>query len=87
MKKKNRNRRKVRKPVRREKRTVQADERDGVQNSNAQHAATPWLRMVSNEGEDDPRAEAGRGFRAPRNGRRQPRDLDLYTPEGNSQKR
>jgi hypothetical protein len=44
----------------------------------------PWLRIVPTGLEDEPRAEDFREFFSHRNGRRQPRDLDLYTPEDKS---
>ena len=43
--------------------------------------------MVSNEMDDEPRAGNVRDFLSRRNGRRQPRDLDLYIPEDKSQTR
>ena len=47
----------------------------------------PWLRIVPTGIEDELSTDAGRGLSPLRSGRRQPRDLDLYIPEDNSQSR
>ncbi len=46
-----------------------------------------WLRILPIGIEDDAPAELARGMFSHRNGRRQPRDLDLYIPEENRQSR
>ena len=50
-----------------------------------ERAPALWLRMVPTAIEDDLSSDASRGLFSLRNGRRQPRDLELYIPEDNSQ--
>ena len=81
MKKKNRKQRKRRQAARREGRAVQAKRRKSVQKKKVESASTPWLRIAPTGIEDDPSSDVSRGLFSDRNGRRQPRDLDLYIPE------
>jgi hypothetical protein len=66
---------------------VHAKRRESAHGTDVECAPTPWLRIVPTAIEDDPSMDAGRGLFSLRNGRRQPRDLDLYIPEDNSQSR
>ena len=71
---------KQRVPARHEVRTVHAKRRRTVKKKKIELVAAPWLRIVPNGREDEPGAEDFREPFSRRNGRRQPRDLDLYTP-------
>jgi hypothetical protein len=73
--------------ARHEARAVTAKRRKSVKKKKVECVSTPWLRIVPNGIEGDPRTEASRGFFTQRNGRRQPQDLDLYIPENNSRNR
>jgi hypothetical protein len=46
-------------------------------------ASTLWLRILPTGIEDDRPTDFARGLFSDRNGRRQPRDLDLYIPGSN----
>src|SRR4029077_5850727 len=81
MKKKNRKQRKRRRSARHEVRAVQAKRRKSVQKRKVESASPPWLQIVSSGTEDDTSTNVSRELFSPRNGRRQPRDLDLYIPE------
>jgi hypothetical protein len=81
MKKKNRKQRKRRQAARHEVRAVQAKRRKSVQKKKVESMSTPWLRIVPSAIEDDPGTDVSSGVSSNRNGRRQPRDLDLYIPE------
>jgi hypothetical protein len=87
MKRKKRKQGKNRGPARREVRTVRAKRRGSVEKNKGERASTPWLRIVPSGIDDEPRADDFREFSSHRNGRRQPRDLDLYVPEDNSKSR
>ena len=87
MKNKNRKGGKHRRTARHGARTAHAKRRRSVKKTKGDRAPAPWLRMVSNEMDDEPRAGNVRDFLSRRNGRRQPRDLDLYIPEDKSQTR
>jgi hypothetical protein len=78
---------KRRQPARREAHAVHAKLRESVKQEEVEPASTAWLRMVPNGVEDDPSANTSRGRLPLRNGKRQPRDLDLYTPEHNPRNR
>jgi hypothetical protein len=87
MKKKKRKQRKRSQSARHEVRAVQAKRRESVPEKKVPSASQPWLRVVSASIEDDPSADVSRGAFSHRNGRRRPRDLDLYIPEDNSRNR
>jgi hypothetical protein len=87
MKKKARKRGKNRAPARHVVRTIHAKRRRSVKKKRGEPASTPWLRIVPTGSEDEPRAEDFREFFSHRNGRRQPRDLDFFTPEDKSRSR
>jgi hypothetical protein len=80
---------KQRPPARHETRTVHAKRRRIVKKKKkkSEPAVTLWLKMVPTGIEDEPRAEDFREFFSHRNGRRHPRDLDLYTPEEKPRRR
>jgi hypothetical protein len=52
-----------------------------VKKKKVESASPQWLRILSTRIEDDSSTDVSRGLFTHRNGRRQPRDLDLYTPE------
>ena len=81
MKKKNRKQRKRRQVARHAMRAVQAKRRKSVQKKKVESVSTPWLRIVPSSIEDDPSTDVSGELSSRRNGRRQPRDLDLYIPE------
>jgi len=81
MKKKNRRQRKRRQSARRDVRAVHAERRESANKKKVESASPPWLRIVPSSIEDDPRTDVSKGLFSPRNGRRRPRDLDLYIPE------
>jgi hypothetical protein len=87
MKKKNRSQRKGRKTARPEAKGVRAKRRERAQKQIVMRDSAPWLRIVPTGIEDELSTDAGRGLFSLRNGRRQPRDLDLYIPEDNLQSR
>jgi hypothetical protein len=87
MKKKIRTRRKHERPPRREAKAVHAKRRESEKKKKLASTSTPWLRVMPSAIDGDPRTDAGRGLFPLRNGRRQPRDVDLYIPEGNSPSR
>jgi hypothetical protein len=87
VKKKNRKQRKRKKFARHELRAVHAKRRGSVPKKKVERASTPWLRILSAGIEDDPTATVSRGPVSHRNGRRRPRDLDLYISKDNSQSR
>jgi hypothetical protein len=87
VKKKNRNQRKRRRPARHEARAVQAKPRKGATKKKVELASPPWLRISPNDIEEDTRTDVSRRLLSLRNGRRQPRDLDLYIPEDNLRSR
>jgi hypothetical protein len=87
VKKKNRNQRKRRRPARHEARAAQAKPRKGATKKKVELASTPWLRISPNDIEEDTRTDVSRRLLSQRNGRRQPRDLDLYIPEDNLRSR
>jgi hypothetical protein len=74
--------RKRRPSARRKVRIFLRKRRETADMDNGAPALTPWLRIVPNGIGDDPSAEVPRGLLTLRNGRRQPRDLDMYIPEG-----
>jgi hypothetical protein len=82
MKKKNRKQRKRKQFARHELRAVHAKRRESTKKKIVEYASPPWLRIVPSGIEDDPSTHVPRGLASLRNGRRQPRDLDLYIPEG-----
>jgi hypothetical protein len=81
MKKKNRKQRKRWNSARHDVRAVRAKRRKSVKKKKVESASAPWLRIVPPGIEDDPSPDFSRGPFSQRNGRRQPRDLDLYIPE------
>jgi hypothetical protein len=87
MKKKTRSSRKRRQTARHVVRTSHPKRRENSKRNRNDTAPAPWLRMMPSETDDEPRAEDFRNFFLPRNGRRQPRDLDLYIPESKSRGR
>jgi hypothetical protein len=87
MKKNNRRQRKRRRTPRQEARGARAHPRARAQKQIVMRGSTPWLRILPAGIEDELSADAGRGLLSLRNGRRQPRDLDLYVPEVDSQSR
>ena len=72
---------------RHEERTVHAKRHASVERKDVGSASPPWLRILSTDAEDVPSSDVSRGLFSHRNSRRQPRDLDLYIPEDNSQNR
>src|SRR5258707_12861764 len=87
MKRKNRKQVKHRRPARRQAQSVRANRRRGAKKNKGDRASTPWLRIVPTGIDDEPSAENFREFSSHRNGRRQPRALDLYTPDDKSRNR
>ena len=87
MKAKKRKQLKRTRSTRHELRAVHAKRRPRRKTKNSGAASSPWLRMVPTNIEDEPGADVVRGFLSNRNGRRQPRDLDLYIPEDRSRTR
>jgi len=87
MKSKNRKHVKHRRPARHEVLSVRANRRRGAKKNKVERTSTTWLRIVPTGIDDEPSAEKFRDFSSHRNGRRQPQDLDLYTPEDNSRSR
>jgi hypothetical protein len=87
MKKKNSKRRMRRHSARHEVRAVHAKRRESLKQRKVEVASTPWLRIVPTAVEDDLSTEVSGGFFSHRNGRRQPRDLDLYAPEHDQRNR
>jgi hypothetical protein len=87
MKKKNRSQRKCRRTARPEAKGVRAKRRERAEKLIVMRGSTPWLRIVPTGIEDELSTDAGRGLFSLRNGRRQPRDLDLFIPEDNLQTR
>jgi hypothetical protein len=87
MKKKNRKQRKRGQAARHKVGAVHTKRRKSVQEKKIESASPPWLRILSTIIEDDSSTEVSRGLFSHRNGRRQPRDLDLYTPEHDSRRR
>jgi hypothetical protein len=83
VKKKNRKQRKRRQSAQYKARAVPAKRRESVKKKKVERASPPWLRVLSNGIEDDPRAEVSRELLSQRNGRRRSRDVDLYIPEEN----
>jgi hypothetical protein len=81
MKKKARKKAKHRRTTRHALRTIPAKRSLGEDHSEAKHSSTPWLRMIPYGMEDEPRTDDYREFFSQRNGRRQPRDVDVYIPE------
>jgi hypothetical protein len=81
VKKKNRKQRKRRQSAPHKARAIPAKRRETVKKKKIERASTPWLRVLSTGIEDDPRAVVSRELLSQRNGRRRPRDLDLYIPE------
>jgi hypothetical protein len=73
--------------ARHEVRAVHRKRRESAPKKNVESATIPWLRMVPSDIEDDPNVNTSRGPSPLRNGKRQPRDLDLYTPEHNLRRR
>jgi hypothetical protein len=84
MKKKNHKQRKQRKSERRLDRSVNTKRSKSSGNKTAESAARPWLRIVASGADEELQDNYPRGSLSHRNGRRQPRDLDLYIPEDNS---
>jgi hypothetical protein len=74
-------------PTRREGRAVRPARRESGQKRSAEAAPTAWLRIVPARMEDESGTDLSRGFFSHHNGRRQPQDLDLYTPEDNGRDR
>lgn len=87
MKKKNRKRDKQRRSARQEVRAHATKGRDTPNGRNGNAAPAPWLRIVPTAFEDELDAEEFRESAARRNGRRQPEDVDLYTPVGKAKTR
>ena len=87
MKRKNRKQGKHPQPAPRAVRTVRAKRRGSAKKNKGERASTAWLRLVPSGIEEEPRADDFREFSSHRNGRRQPRDLDLYIPEDHSKSR
>ena len=87
MKSKNRKHVKHRRPARRKVQSIRANLRRDAKKNKVERASTPWLRIVPTGIDDEPIAEKFADYSSHRNGRRQPQDLDLYTPENNSQSR
>jgi hypothetical protein len=81
MKKKTRSPRKRRQTARHAVRTTSPKRRTNSKRNRSGNAPAPWLRLMSSEIDDELRAEDFRNFFSPRNGRRQPRNMDLYIPE------
>jgi hypothetical protein len=87
MKSKNRKLLKHRKTPRHHVQSVPANRRRSVKKNKVERASTPWLRIVPTGIDDEPSAENFREFLSHRNGRSQPQDLDLNTPEDNFRSR
>jgi hypothetical protein len=87
MKKKDRKQRKHKQFARHELQAVHAKRRGSVKKKKVKRASPPWLRILSGGIEDDPSENVSRGLFSLRNGRRQPRDQDLYIPEDSSRSR
>jgi hypothetical protein len=87
MKKKNRSQRKRRRAARPEAKGVRAKRRERAQKLIVMRGSAPWLRIMPTGIEDELSTDAGRGLFSLRNGRRQPRDLDLYIPGDDLQSR
>jgi hypothetical protein len=81
VKKKNLKQRKRRQSAQYKARAVQAKRRESVKKKKVECVSPPWLRVLSNGIEDDPRTYVSRELFSQRNGRRRPRDLDLYRSE------
>jgi hypothetical protein len=80
MKKKNRKRAKQQRTARHEIRATHAKRRENQNGHNGKAPAAPWLRILPTALDDELDAEEFRESAARRNGRRQPQDVDLYTP-------
>jgi hypothetical protein len=87
MKKKKREQRKRKQFARHQLRVVHAKRRGSMPKKKVERASTPWLRIVPSAIEDDPSTDVSRGLFSLRNGRRQPRDQDLYIREDSSRSR
>jgi hypothetical protein len=87
MKKKNHKPSKRRRAARRGARDGQTRQSGRLGKNKSEAATPPWLRIVPSTSDDEPRDDDFREFASHRNGRRQPRDLDLYLPEENSRGR
>ena len=87
MNQKKRKQRKRRKSIRHEVRAAHAKRRHSPKPKKIERVSPPWLRMVPTSMEDELSSTTSRGFVSNRNGRRQPRDLDLYIPENNLRSR
>jgi len=87
MKKKKRKVSKRRTHARHEARASDAKRRESVKKKKVEGVSPPWLRIVPSGIEDDPNTDVSRRLFSLRNGRRQPRDLDLYKPEDNLRRR
>jgi hypothetical protein len=87
MKKKSLDRCKHGNSTRREVRSAHAKPRQIRKNKKDPSESIAWLRILPLGIEDDPPTDFARGLFSLRNGRRQPRDLDLYIPEENQRSR
>lgn len=87
MKKKIRRQRKRNQPARHGERAAHAKQRKKRKAEDDEPGLPPWLRILPHGSEDEPSTDVSKGSFSLRNGRRQPRDLDLYIPEDNSRSR